>query len=106
MKKNSPGHAIPQTAAGWTFLTNHSHVLLLIAAMPDARMRDLALRVGITERAVQRIIEDMAEAGYLKVFKEGRRNTYEVVHSKRLRHSVEGHCTIGDLIDFVGKPRI
>ena len=87
--------------AGFTFLTNHSHVLLLIAANPEMRMREMAVTVGITERAVQRIIDELSTAGYLTVTKDGRRNRYEVIKDKPLRHVVEGHCTIGELIQFV-----
>lgn len=87
--------------ATWTFLTNHSHVLLCIAEDPNARMRDLAERVGITERAVQRIIDDLAESGYLIVEREGRRNRYRVHERLPLRHPVEAHCEVSGLIGFV-----
>lgn len=86
---------------GFTFLTNHSHVLLLIAANPEMRMREIAASVGITERAVQRIIDELSASGYLQVTKDGRRNRYQVMTEKPLRHPVEGHCTIGELIHFV-----
>ncbi len=86
---------------GFTFLTNYSHVLLLIAANPEMRMREIATVVGITERAVQRIIDELSAAGYLLVTKDGRRNRYQVILEKPLRHPVEGHCTIGELIRFV-----
>lgn len=89
------------TASSWTFLTNHSHVLLCIAANPDARMRDLAAQVGITERAVQRIIDDLAEAGYLEIEREGRRNRYHIHEELLLRHPVEEHCAVAGLISFV-----
>lgn len=87
----------------WTFLTNHSHVLISIAENPEARMRDIADRVGITERAVQRIIEDLTEAGYLRVEKMGRRNRYAVLVRKHLRHPVEEHVQIGDLLRIILK---
>jgi DNA-binding IclR family transcriptional regulator len=90
----------------WTFLTNHSHVLLCIAEEPEARMRDVAERVGITERAVQRIIDDLAEAGYLLVQREGRRNHYQVVERLRLRHPVEAHCEVSGLINLVLEKRL
>ncbi len=89
------------SAGTWTFLTNHSHVLLCIAEDPEVRMRDLAVRVGITERAVQRIIEDLADGGYLTIEREGRRNRYEVNQNLRLRHPVEEHCAVQGLIGFV-----
>lgn len=93
---------IPQPAA-WTFLTNHSHVLLSIAANPQSRMRDLALAVGITERAVQRIIDDLVTGGYLTVEREGRRNRYQINRKLPLRHIVEAHCLVDGLIQFVQK---
>ena len=93
-------------AGTWTFLTNHSHVLLCIAEDPEARMRDLADRVGITERAVQRIIDDLAESGYLEIEREGRRNRYSVHEQQKLRHPVEAHCELSGLIGLVlGKPQ-
>lgn len=66
-------------------------------------MRDVAERVGITERAVQRIIDDLAEAGYLLVQREGRRNRYQVVENLPLRHPVEEHCKVAGLIGLVLK---
>ena len=95
----------PDSPASWTFLTNHAHVLLCIAEDREARMRDLAGRVGITERAVQRIIEDLAAGGYLKIEREGRRNRYQINEELRLRHPVEKHRAVSGLIAFVlGNP--
>ncbi len=92
--------------AGWTFLTNHAHVLLCLVEQPEARMREVAVRVGITERAVQRIVTELEEAGYLSRIREGRANRYLVHDSLFLRHPVEGHCTIAELIGMViGKRR-
>ncbi len=88
-------------APTWTFLTNHSHVLICIAQNPEARMRDIAERVGITERAVQRIVEELSDAGYLKVEKVGRRNTYNVMGKRYLRHPVEEHVQITELLGIV-----
>ncbi len=90
-----------QQKTTWTFLTNHSHVLLLIARDPETRMRDLADRVGITERAVQRIIDELREGGYLTITRQGRRNLYEVRGEPHLRHPVEAARTVGDLIRMV-----
>ncbi|HET9698410.1 MAG TPA: winged helix-turn-helix domain-containing protein [Terriglobales bacterium] len=89
------------SANSWTFLTNHAHVLICIARDPEARMRDIADLVGITERAVQRIVEDLTEAGYLEVEKQGRRNTYAVKARKHLRHPVEAHVYIESLLGIV-----
>lgn len=85
----------------WTFLTNHSHVLICLAREPDLRLRDVAERVRITERAVQRIVADLEEAGVLTRSRDGRRNRYEVHLGRSLRHPVESHCTINDLLQFV-----
>ena len=88
-------------AAPWTFLSNHAHVLICIAEDPETRMRDLAARVGVTERAVQRIIGDLEEAGYLSRSREGRRNHYRVTASRPLRHPIEQHCGTDQLIELV-----
>jgi DNA-binding MarR family transcriptional regulator len=90
---------------GWTFLTNHAHVLFCIAQDPEVRLRDVAIRVGITERAVQRIVTDLEEAGYLAVSKEGRRNRYQVRSERPLRHPIERHRPVQALIEMVLGPR-
>jgi Mn-dependent DtxR family transcriptional regulator len=88
-------------APSWTFLTNHAHVLLCIAADPEVRLRDVAERVGITERAVQRIVSDLEEGGYLQREREGRRNHYTVRGDLPLRHPVERHRSVASLIALV-----
>jgi predicted ArsR family transcriptional regulator len=85
----------------WTFLSNHSHVLLCLASDSTMRMRDIATRVGITERAVQRIIADLHESGYIERHKEGRCNTYRINFSRELRHPLEKHRMIEDLISLI-----
>ena len=85
----------------WTFLTNHSHVLVCVDEDPTARTRDIAARVGITERAVQRIVAELCEAGYLTRKRVGRRNRYTVHGEKSLRHSVEDHCRVSHLLKTV-----
>lgn len=88
-------------AGSWTFLTNHTHVLLCLYQQPDERLRDVAVKVGITERMVQRIIAELVEAGYLKVTKIGRRNQYSVNASLRLRHPMEMDHAIGELLSIL-----
>jgi predicted transcriptional regulator len=78
----------------WTFLTNHAHVLLCLARSPELRLRDVAAVVGVTERAVQRIIADLEEAGYLTRRRHGRQNHYEIEQDLPLRHAVEAHQTV------------
>ena len=63
----------------WTFFTNHAHVLFVISEDPEMRLRDVAERVGITERAAQRIVAELEERGFLEHEKVGRRNRYEIV---------------------------
>lgn len=82
----------------WTFLTNHARVLFCLAEDPDLRLREAANRVGITERAVQRIVSDLEEAGVLTRSRDGRRNRYEINLGERLRHPSEAHCTVRDLL--------
>lgn len=85
----------------WTFLTNHAHILLCIAEKPDSRLRDLAQRVGITERAVQGIVADLSQGKYLEVVRVGRRNAYVVSRNRAFRHEVEKHKKMKDLIDLI-----
>ena len=87
----------------WTFLSNHSHVLLCIAREPELRLREVAHRVGITERAVQRIVADLEEGGYLSRVREGRRNRYEVHAGRPLRHPIAAHRDVSLLLElFLG----
>lgn len=89
--------------ARWTFLTNHSHVLILLSQDPTLVLREVAARVGITERAVQRIITDLEEAGFLERERQGRRNRYRIRGQQPLRHPIESHHTVGELIALVAK---
>lgn len=91
--------------AGWTFLTNHSHVLICLALQPDLLLREVAERVGITERAVQKVVQELEAADVLVRTKEGRRNRYQILENRALRHPVEGHRRVADLLDMVrGEP--
>jgi predicted ArsR family transcriptional regulator len=91
----------PVSGASWTFLTNHSHVLLCLAADDSLRVRDLADKVGITERAVLKILSELEAGGVIEREREGRRNRYRVQHNAQLRHDLEAHRTVGDLIAAV-----
>lgn len=83
---------------GWTFLTNHAHVLLCIAADPTIRIREVAALVGITERAAQRIVAELEAEGYITHQRVGRRNHYEVHGEQPLRHPLEHHMGISALL--------
>ena len=91
----------PSTST-WTFLTNHAHVLLCIAQDPEMRLRDVAERVGITERATQRIVADLEADGYLERSKVGRRNHYRIHPELKFRHPIEEDIAIGSLIELLG----
>jgi predicted transcriptional regulator len=83
----------------WTFLTNHAQVLLCLAETPDIRLREVAERIGITERATQRILAELVEAGYVKTTRVGRRNQYAVDHEHAMRHTAQIGHEIGHLLE-------
>ena len=86
------------SGSGWTFLTNHAHVLLVVRRDPRARLRDIAAAVGITERAVQLILDDLETAGDVRRRKVGRRNEHTVLGGP-LRHPLERGRAVDDLLD-------
>lgn len=85
----------------WTFLSNHAHVLVCIMRDEDVRVREIADRVGITERAVQRILNELEEAGTLVRERQGRRNHYIIQNDVPLRHPLEEGCTVGRLLEVL-----
>ena len=90
----------------WTFLTNHTHVLLCLHEDPESTLREVAQRVGITERSVQRILSELEEGGFVTRDRVGLRNRYRFKTNVALRHPIEAHCKIADLIRMVeDKPR-
>ncbi|MEY8014023.1 helix-turn-helix transcriptional regulator [Mycobacterium servetii] len=99
----SKGRAVARPAAEgsdrrWTFLTNHGHVLLCVATGEPLTARELALRIGITERSVQAILTDLTDEGYLIKSKVGRRNVYELNPEGKLRHPLEASHSVGELV--------
>jgi DNA-binding MarR family transcriptional regulator len=91
------------TASRWTFLTNHAHVLATLHSNPEKVLREVALEVGITERAVQRIIHDLEEDGFIERERVGRQNHYKVITQKPLRHPIEAHRKIGELLGLINR---
>jgi DNA-binding Lrp family transcriptional regulator len=87
----------------WTFFTNHSHVLFYVYSNPELPMREVAGKVGITERAVHSIIKDLEEIGVISITKMGRRNSYTIDRDVPLRHQIESHRNISDLLEFFRK---
>jgi len=110
-KKIKAAVATADSAAGrsgdathrWTFLTNHAHVLIVLHGDPEMVLREVATRVGITERAVQRIILDLEEDGFIERERVGRRNRYHVLKNQALRHPIEAHRQIGDLLNLIAR---
>lgn len=90
--------------SNWTLFSNHGHVLVCLARDSDARLRDVASDVGLTERAVQKIVRDLQQSGMVSVSKQGRRNRYRIHRKVNLRHTLEAHCSVGGLMKFVDKP--
>lgn len=88
-------------AHDFTFLTNHTHVLICLAANPGITLRQVAALVGITERAVLAIVKDLTVVKVLSVKKEGRRNRYRIHGEAHLRHDIERHRTVGDLLKAI-----
>lgn len=82
----------------WTFLSNHGHVLVHLSRNPDARLRDIAEAVGITERRAHMIITDLDEAGYITITRVGRRSSYRVHRARKFRHPAESTKQVGELL--------
>lgn len=90
-----------KTTSQWNFFSNYAHTIICLAENPRARMRDVADRVGITERATTRIVAQLEGAKILTRHKEGRRNRYEIHEQQPLRHPLESHCDVGSLLSLV-----
>lgn len=86
----------------WTFLTNHAHVLISISRDPELRQREISQLVGITEGAVQRILHELEDDGYIRRERVGRRNRYTIRRGQPLRHSLESGHTVDEIIEAVG----
>ncbi|MER8184942.1 helix-turn-helix domain-containing protein [Kitasatospora sp. NPDC094015] len=89
----------------WTFVTNHARVLAAIARDPGVRLRDVAQEAQLTERAVQAIVTDLEQAGYLARTRTGRRNHYEIATGTWLRHPAEAGLSVSALLDLLAPSR-
>ncbi len=89
----------------WSFLTNHARALLFIAHDPDARLRDVAAALDVTERTAYGIVADLTEAGYVVKEKDGRRNRYTIQQHLPLRNSIGRERTIGEVLDLLVDPQ-
>jgi DNA-binding IclR family transcriptional regulator len=93
----------PSKDPKWTFLTNHFHVLRCLSGEATTPLREVADRVGITERAVQKIVFDLEAAGYITRSKVGRQNSYGINVSGKLRHDLDQGHLIGSLLELLGE---
>ncbi|MEU0038137.1 MULTISPECIES: ArsR family transcriptional regulator [unclassified Streptomyces] len=94
---------VPESHTGWTFLTNHARVLAAIAEDRTTRIRDIAARCQLTERAVQKIISDLEGGGYLTHTRQGRSNEYQIEEGTLLRHPADSGPTVADLLALLGR---
>ncbi|MFF4872956.1 helix-turn-helix transcriptional regulator [Streptomyces sp. NPDC090109] len=92
---------VPGSHSGWTFVTNHARVLAAIADDPTVRIRDIAAHCRLTERAVQRIISDLEQDGFLSHTRDGRGNTYRIEPDKVLRHPAEAGLSVASLLSLL-----
>lgn len=93
----TPRNDQPVENLGWTFLTNHAHVLLCIAKNPEVRLAEIARLVGIGERAVHSIVTDLVEAGYVVRERQGRNNVYDVNLDRPFRHPLEADYQVSEI---------
>jgi len=104
-KRRTPDAQPAEDAHRWTFLTNHAHVLVLLHTDSELVLREVAAQVGITERAVQRIVQELEEGGFIERERVGRRNQYRILKSNPLRHPIESHCNIADMLNLLTVPK-
>ena len=99
------GVKMEQNETKWTFFSNHGHVYFLLATHEDIVLREVAARVGITERSVLGIVQDLEDAGYIKKEKVGRSNHYKIMSKKTLRHPLESNVQLKDLTELIRKAK-
>lgn len=90
-----------QSDSDWTFFSNHGHVYFLLATNENIVVREIALRVGVTERSIMGILQDLEEADYIEREKVGRSNKYKIVPKKTLRHPLESDVLLKDLVNLI-----
>jgi len=89
----------------WTFLTNHGLVFSFLARHPQITARNLSVEIGITERAVRKIIADLHSNGYITKKREGRRTRYRINPMQKLRHETYQEIEVGDFLEVLGWKR-
>lgn len=91
-----------QDAPAWSFLTNHTHVIVCLSHDHTLTVRELAIKIGITERSVQRILRELETGGAISRFKKGRKNSYKIIKTHRLHHQLERQKTLAELLEAIG----
>ncbi len=91
------------TSSNWSFLTNHLHVILCLHREEETTVRNLAICIGVTERSVQRILNELVESEVITRERDGRRNIYKIDYTYRLRHELERNHNIGELLELLKK---
>jgi len=102
-RSNEGGLQVAPVQHSWTYLSNHVHVLLCLHRDHTVRLRDVAQLVGITERGVTRIVSELEEEGVVTKQRQGRRNTYSIALDAKLRHPLESHLNLGQLLEVLSR---
>jgi predicted transcriptional regulator len=89
----------------WRFITNHGLVLLYILQNPQCTMREMALALGVTERSIQRVLDDLSSEGYIDWQRTGKGNIYEINHTLGLKHELTKDFSVGDLLNLLTSKR-
>ena len=89
----------------WTFFSHYAHVLICLADNPRSRLREVAERVGVTERTAMRLIDRLDRAGVIRRTRQGRRNHYEIDPRGDLPHPIEAGCSVEQLLRIVLQSR-
>ena len=89
----------------WNFITNHGLVLLYISHNTQCTMREMASALGVTERSIQRVLDDLASEGYVTWERTGKGNIYEINHTRGLKHELTRDVIVSDLLDLLGHKR-
>jgi predicted transcriptional regulator len=100
-QKKSKAELSVYSSKTWTVFTNHAHVMILLSQDPNMVLREVALKIGITERAVQKIVADLQESGFIIKEKLGRSNHYKLIFDKPLRHPIEAHKKVKEVIQLI-----
>ena len=89
----------------WAFLTNHALVLSYLAKHPSITAREMSMDIGITERAIRKIIADLDDAGYIRKRKVGRGMRYRIDPDLPMRSDAHEDIGVGAFLEALGWKR-